>query len=81
MKLSKLLITLSDKEVHGYVDADIDGLAQDSRQPDGRPPYPPYSPVSRVGFSELFGGFFDGPLQLWLALLCHGGAPSPRPVR
>ncbi len=40
MKLSKLLTTLSDKEVHGYValslskgvDVDIDGLAQDSRQ-------------------------------------------------
>jgi len=32
MKLSKLLTTLSAKEVHGYVDVDIDRLAQDSRQ-------------------------------------------------
>lgn len=32
MKLSKLLTTLSDKEVHGYVDVDINGLAHDSRQ-------------------------------------------------
>ena len=32
MKLSKLLTTLSDKEVHGYIDVDIAGLAQDSRQ-------------------------------------------------
>ena len=40
MKLSKLLTTLSDKEVHGYavlslskgVDVDINGPAQDSRQ-------------------------------------------------
>jgi hypothetical protein len=38
------------------------------------------SPASRVGFSELFGGSFDGPLQLWFALLCYGGAPSPRPA-
>jgi len=32
MKLSKLLTALSDKEVHGYVDMKIGGLAQDSRQ-------------------------------------------------
>jgi len=32
MKLSKLLTTLSDKQVHGYVDVEINGLAQDSRQ-------------------------------------------------
>ena len=32
MKLAKLLTALSDKEVHGYVDVDIYGLAQDSRQ-------------------------------------------------
>jgi UDP-N-acetylmuramoyl-L-alanyl-D-glutamate--2,6-diaminopimelate ligase len=32
MKLSKLLTTLSDNEVHGYVDVEITGLAQDSRQ-------------------------------------------------
>ena len=32
-------------------------------------------------FSELFGGCFDGPLQPCFALLCHGGAPSPRPAR
>ena len=34
--------------------------------------------ASRVGFSELFAGFFDGPLQLCFAVLCHGAAPSPR---
>ncbi len=39
-----------------------------------------FSPASRVGFSELFGGSFDGPLQLCFAVLCHGGAPSPRPA-
>jgi hypothetical protein len=30
---------------------------------------------------ELFGGSFAGPLQPCFALLCHGGAPSPRPAR
>jgi UDP-N-acetylmuramoyl-L-alanyl-D-glutamate--2,6-diaminopimelate ligase len=32
MELSELLAALSHKEVHGRVDVDIAGLAQDSRQ-------------------------------------------------
>jgi hypothetical protein len=35
---------------------------------------------SQVGFSQLFGGPFGRPLHLCFALLCHGGAPSPRRV-
>ena len=31
-------------------------------------------------FSELFGGSFYETLQLCFAVLCHGGAPSPRPA-
>jgi len=60
---------------------DGSGLTSFSRQPYGRPTYLLYSPASRVGFSELFGGCFDGPLQPCFALLCHEGAPSPRPAR
>jgi UDP-N-acetylmuramoyl-L-alanyl-D-glutamate--2,6-diaminopimelate ligase len=32
VKLSKLLTSLSDKEVHGHIDVDMNGLACDSRQ-------------------------------------------------
>src|SRR3989304_10026066 len=46
----------------------------------GRPRTTAFLPARRVGFSELFGGSFDGPLQLWFALPRHGGAPSPRPA-
>jgi hypothetical protein len=55
-------------------------LASGIRYLDGRPTYLVYSPASRVGFSELFGGCFDGPLQPCFALLWHEGAPSPRPA-
>ncbi len=54
---------------------------KDEYIPYGRPTYLPYSPANRVGFSELSGGCFDGPLQPCFALLCHEGAPSPRPAR
>ena len=39
-----------------------------------------FSTAYRMGFSASFGGSFDQALQLWSALLCHGGAPSPRPA-